>query len=81
MLVRALLSSLVGDRWLSIRPMTPQVWLDLSPPHTVLYATSADRQIPSGIQRGVALQPFGLACLCVTFLLVVLVPWVGGVGH
>ena len=54
-LVRALLSSLVGDRWLSIRPMTPEVWLDLSPSHTVLYATSADRQNPSGIQRGVAL--------------------------
>ena len=35
--------------------MTPEMWLDLSPSHTVLYATSADRQNPSGIQRGVAL--------------------------
>ena len=43
--------------------------------------TAEDRQTSSEVQRGVALQPFGLACLCVTFLLVVLVPWVGGVGH
>ena len=61
--------------------MTPDVWLDLSPSHTVLAHFAADRQTSSEVQRGVALQPFGLACLCVTFLLVVFVPWVGGVGH
>ena len=49
------LSSLVGDRWLSIRPMTPEMLLDLSPSDTVLHALSADRQNLSGIQCGVVL--------------------------
>ena len=50
-------------------------------PTPCLVHTAADRQTSSEVQRGVALQPLGLACLCVTFLLVVLVPWVGEVGH
>ena len=55
-LVRALLSSLVGDRWLSIRPMTPEMWLDLEPiPHRASCNFAADRQKPSGFQHGVAL--------------------------
>ena len=61
-LVRALLSSYRSYGWcLSIRPMTPEMWLDLSPSHTVLAHFAADRQTSSEVQRGVALQSFGLA--------------------
>ena len=36
--------------------MTPEMWLDLEPiPHRASYNFAADRQNPSGIQRGVAL--------------------------
>ena len=56
-LVRALLSSYRSYDWcLSIRPMTPEMWLDLEPiPHRASCNFAADRQNPSGIQHGVAL--------------------------
>ena len=62
--------------------MTPEMWLDLSPSHTVLAHFVADRQTSSEVQRGVALQSSGLASfVCHPPSVVLLVPRLGGLGH
>ena len=62
--------------------MTPEMWLDLSPSHTVLAHFAADRQTSSEVQRGVALQSSGLASfVCHPPSVVLLVPRLGGLGH
>ena len=62
--------------------MTPDMWLDLSPSHTVLAHCAADRQTSAEVQRGVALQSSGLASfVCHPPSVVLLVPRLGGLGH
>ena len=62
--------------------MTPEMWLDLSPSHTVLAHFVADRQTSSEVQRGVALQSSGLASfVCHPPSVVLLVPRLGVLGH
>ena len=62
--------------------MTPEMWLDLSPSHTVFAHFVADRQTSSEVQRGVALQSSGLASfVCHPPSVVLLVPRLGGLGH
>ena len=66
--------------------MTPEMWLDLEPIHTVATRIAPQIANPSGIQRGVALQPSWLGThvlhlnWCATFPFVVLVPRLGGWG-